>query len=200
MNKIPPKSRDNPVKILFLCFVIYVFFSLPMYTSNMNSFVREFAFVADREVIQYRAGAWKCHRSFPPDLSSAPVLDNISGRVGANLFCPLLGCGLACSRACNVIIYVARIIVFSTRAVFRVSCVTKQAFQFGFGGGQVPVLSSEGSSRKGHTLCVQYSSNRYSSVLVSVPPKTWRTFWIFFKFFFCSGRGKGESEAARRGG
>ena len=30
INKIPPKFRDNPVKILFMCFVLYVFFSLPI--------------------------------------------------------------------------------------------------------------------------------------------------------------------------
>ena len=30
-------------------------------------------------------------------------------------------------------------------------------------------------------------------------PKTWRTFRIFF-IFFCSGRGKGESEAPGGGG
>ena len=30
--------------------------------------------------------------------------------------------------------------------------------------------------------------------------KTWRTFRIFFIFFFCSGTGKGESEGTQRGG
>ena len=29
INKIPPKSRDNPVKILFMCFFLYVCFSFP---------------------------------------------------------------------------------------------------------------------------------------------------------------------------
>ena len=33
INKIPPKSRDNPVKILFTCCFLYVFFFLSETTS-----------------------------------------------------------------------------------------------------------------------------------------------------------------------
>ena len=36
INKIPPKSRDNPVRMLFTCSFLYVFFSLPNIDNDKN--------------------------------------------------------------------------------------------------------------------------------------------------------------------